>query len=119
MKNNRQESRIGSGMPGPGRTPGVPNRVTQEVRQAFAELVAGNQHRLQALFDRVATDDPGRALELFLRLSEYVIPKPARLVEPVEETPQLVIQINLGDKVREAEKPKSLPSLPVWDRDAR
>ena len=58
-----------------GRPKGIPNKDTQEVKEAYLALIQGNIPRLQEWLDRVAERDPGRALDLLLKLSPFVIPK--------------------------------------------
>jgi hypothetical protein len=50
-----------------GRQKGTPNRVTADVRQAFADLVRGNLDNVQRCLGRVAQESPARALELLGR----------------------------------------------------
>ncbi len=76
---NKHQKTIGSGLAGPGRPAGVPNRATTEVREAFAALVDGNQSRLQEWLDRVAAENPKNALDMYLRLAEFVLPKLQRV----------------------------------------
>ena len=63
---------------GKGRPRGSPNRATRDVRTVFSAFVEANAEKAQALFDRVASRDPAKALELLARLAEFVIPKLAR-----------------------------------------
>jgi hypothetical protein len=63
---------------GSGRKKGVPNRLTADVREALASLAKGNIGKAQTWLDRTAKKDPGRALDLYLRLLEYHVPKLAR-----------------------------------------
>jgi len=63
---------------GLGRPPGSPNRATAAAREAFQLFVEGNLEQIQDLFDRVAKDDPKGALELLLKLSEFVLPRLTR-----------------------------------------
>ena len=76
---NKHQKTIGSGLAGPGRPAGVPNRATTQAREAFAALVEGNQSRLQEWLDRVAAENPKNALDMYLRLAEFVLPKPQRV----------------------------------------
>lgn len=70
---------IGTGLAGPGRPVGSPNRATAEVRAVFSTLVTANQMHLQTWLDRVAAENPKGALDLYLRLAEYVLPKVQRI----------------------------------------
>ena len=58
-----------------GREKGTPNKGTAELREAYTELLQNNISRVQALFDKVAENNPQKALELLLKLSEFAIPK--------------------------------------------
>lgn len=75
---NGKVARIGQGKPGPGRPKGSVNRATAEAREAFSHLVTWSAPKLQGWLKAVARDDPARALELFGRLAEFVIPRLAR-----------------------------------------
>jgi len=67
-----------------GRPPGTPNKSTTQAREAIAEFVDGNAHRLKEWLDAVAKGDntrdpnPAKAFELFQSVVEYHIPKLAR-----------------------------------------
>ena len=58
-----------------GREKGTPNKGTAELREAYTELLQNNISRVQELFDKVAENNPQKALELLLKLSEFAIPK--------------------------------------------
>lgn len=61
-----------------GRPVGVPNKATQNAREAIAAFVDGNAHRLVEWLDRIATDSPKDAFNCFQSVVEYHIPKLAR-----------------------------------------
>jgi len=63
---------------GKGRKKGVPNKVTRDVREAIRDLLETAGPRMVEWLERVATEDPARALELVARFSEYAIPKLSR-----------------------------------------
>jgi hypothetical protein len=58
-----------------GRQKGTPNRVTADVRAAFAELAVRNFDSIQHWLDQVAHDSPAKAIELFIQLAEFSVPK--------------------------------------------
>jgi hypothetical protein len=89
-----------------GRAPGTPNKATSAAREAIAQFVDGNAHRLTEWLDRVAegvkqpmknengeivlddngnpieeyvvTPNPAKAFDMFQSVVEYHIPKLAR-----------------------------------------
>jgi hypothetical protein len=63
---------------GKGRTKGVPNKSTQIVREAIANLLERNAPNMDKWLNEVAQEDPYKALDLMNKLSEYHIPKLAR-----------------------------------------
>lgn len=80
--------------PGPGRPKGLPNKATQEAREAIGRFVDGNSHRLQEWLDAIATGiaknhegkevalrdgpNPEKAFSLFQSVIEYHVPKLSR-----------------------------------------
>ena len=66
------------GQGGPGRPPGAPNKSTKEIRQAYQNLVEMNLDNMTMWLQEVAMVDPEKAMDLMLKLSEYIIPKLAR-----------------------------------------
>lgn len=67
-----------TGAGGPGRPPGMQNKITIEFRDTVRRLLEKNTQNVGVWLDRVAEDDPGRALELLARLAEFAAPKLAR-----------------------------------------
>ncbi|SDB33630.1 hypothetical protein SAMN03097699_0772 [Flavobacteriaceae bacterium MAR_2010_188] len=54
---------------------GIQNRSTKEIREAFKELIDNNIDHVQDWLDRVAKDNPEKALSMLIKLSEFIIPK--------------------------------------------
>jgi LytS/YehU family sensor histidine kinase len=61
-----------------GRTKGQTNKTTAEIRDAYQKLVEDNLTNMTEWLTQVADQNPERAMDLVLKLSEYMIPKLAR-----------------------------------------
>jgi len=61
-----------------GRKPGSKNKATKEIREAYQKLTEDNLENMSIWLSQIAGDDPAKAMDLMLRLSEYIIPKLAR-----------------------------------------
>ena len=61
-----------------GRAKGTPNKSTAEIRDAYQKLVDDNLTNMTEWLVQVAAENPERAMDLMLKLSEYMIPKLAR-----------------------------------------
>lgn len=76
MTNNRQ-----------GRPKGVPNKVTSEIRDVYKEIIENNRDNIPIWLEKVAKDNPDRALNFIIKLSEYVVPKLQNVELSKPETP--------------------------------
>ena len=82
-----------------GRQKGTPNKATVKLREAFTDLLEDNMGNVQELFDKVAEKNPQKALELMLKLSEFVLPK-LRAIEVNNESAEAMhtsLNINIID----------------------
>lgn len=61
-----------------GRKPGVPNRATTEFRETVTRLLESNAENVALWLERVAADDPDKALQRLAQLAEYAAPKLSR-----------------------------------------
>ena len=58
-----------------GRKKGTPNKSTREIRETIQNLISMNLDNMSLWVERVAQDNPAKALEIMIRLSEFIIPK--------------------------------------------
>ena len=61
-----------------GRPKGATNKVTRDIRSAYQQLVEFNLENMSLWLADIAADNPEKAFELMIKLSEYVIPKMQR-----------------------------------------
>lgn len=61
-----------------GKKKGASNKVTREFRETIRLLLESNAENVGAWLNEVATEDPGRALDLLAKLAEYASPKLGR-----------------------------------------
>ena len=60
---------------GPGRPPGMANKVTTQAREAIARFADGNALRCQVWLDQIAETSPLDAFRCYMMLLEYHVPK--------------------------------------------
>ena len=82
---NKHGKTIGTGLPGPGRPSGSPNKATSALRDAVAQLAEANATKLQEWLDRVARDNPKAALDAYIKIAEFVLPRVSRASPQVPE----------------------------------
>ena len=61
-----------------GRPKGAGNKVTNKIKEAYQMLVENNLDNMTEWLGEIAERNPKEAMELMLKLSEYIIPKLAR-----------------------------------------
>lgn len=61
-----------------GRKPGAGNKTTTQIKEAYQQLLESNLDNMTIWLGRVADKNPDKAVDLMLRLSEYILPKLAR-----------------------------------------
>ena len=73
---------------------GVPNKATKEIREAFKLLVQGNLENMKGWLSDVAEEDPEKALNILLKMSEFIVPKLQRQeIEHEIRDKQVVINV--------------------------
>ncbi|MCK9308682.1 MAG: DUF5681 domain-containing protein [Candidatus Cloacimonetes bacterium] len=58
-----------------GRPKGGSNKDTIAIKKAYTALLTNNVPKVQRWLDRVAADDPAKALDFLIKLSPFVVPK--------------------------------------------
>ena len=61
-----------------GRKPGSTNKNTAAIKEAYQNLLEDNLDNMNRWLAIIADKDPRGAVELMLKLSEYILPKLAR-----------------------------------------
>lgn len=58
-----------------GREKGGSNKDTIAIKKAYLDLLNNNLRNIQVWLNRVAAEDPGRAIDLLLKMTPFVVPK--------------------------------------------
>jgi hypothetical protein len=74
---------------------GIPNKTTAEIRNAFQLLLEDNLDNMKVWLSDVASEDPERALEIMLKMAEYIVPKLSRTEVKADITDKSIV-INLN-----------------------
>ncbi len=61
-----------------GRPKGAQNKVADEIKHAFAQLLQNNVPQLEDWIARVGERDPAKALEIYTKISERFVPQLSR-----------------------------------------
>ena len=61
-----------------GRPKGSKNKATKHIREAYQKLTEDNLDNMSLWLAQIAADDPAKAMDTMIRLSEYILPKLAR-----------------------------------------
>ena len=63
---------------GGGSRKGIPNKATRDVRTVLSGFIESKSADVEQLWDRVAQRDPAKAVELYAKLAEFILPKLSR-----------------------------------------
>lgn len=81
-------------------TPPTKKRSVQKdiatVRKAIAKFSVDNAHKVEKWMERVAEEDPAKAIDLYTKLLEYHIPKLARVDSKVQHQGNVQFTVNTG-----------------------
>jgi hypothetical protein len=88
---------------GKGRRKGVPNKATGDVRMIIAKIAERNASKLDAWLARIGRKNPAKAMDLYLRMLEYHIPKLTRteIVKPTSNSGRVIDSSKLTAEERE------------------
>jgi len=103
-----------------GRPKGVSNKLSTDLREMLADFLNDNAPRIQGWFDSVAETRPDKALELYIKLSEMVIPK-LKAIAPPEEKKDIQYNVRIIDSKEtheQVEKIQKLQEMGMIDEDA-
>jgi|TARA_R110000751_G_scaffold78796_1_gene159026 hypothetical protein len=76
---------------------GVPNKASHEIREAFEMLMTDNLDNMKRWLSDVAIEDPERALNIMIKMAEFIVPKLQRTEVKAEVTDKSIV-INLIPK---------------------
>ena len=88
-----------------GRPKGSKNKNTKLIREAYQKLTEDNLENMSIWISQVAGDDPAKAMDIMIRLSEYILPKLARTELTGNDGDDLFknIKFEFGPDVNDAE----------------
>jgi hypothetical protein len=91
-KETAGNTKIGEGKPGPGQPKGSVNKATATARNAISGFIEAKAAEVESPWVRVAEQDPGKALELYAKIAEFILPKIARMEVKAESSARKSIE---------------------------
>jgi hypothetical protein len=86
--------------PNAGRPPGAANKGIEALRKRISTLTERNYPRLSEALMRVEADDPGKFVELYLKLLQYTLPKLESVQQTIEVGEETLNKITVEIKTR-------------------
>lgn len=81
-----------------GRPKGTANKITEEIRSAFAQVLENKLPDLERWIQHVAQDNPEKAADLLIRLSERFLPKLNHTAITGADGEDLKVEFKFGKK---------------------
>ncbi|MFT5155890.1 MAG: hypothetical protein ACI83I_000428 [Bacteroidia bacterium] len=75
-----------------GRPKGAVNAINRELRELYSQILNDNVERVQTALESLFQSDPAKALTIYLKISEFVVPK-LKTVEEIRESEQKTVII--------------------------
>ena len=90
----------GKSNPNAGRPPGASNKGIEALRKKIAVLTEKSYPRLSDALMRVEADDPGKFVDLYLKLLQYTLPKLESVQQTIEVGEETLNRITVEIKTR-------------------
>lgn len=81
-----------------GRPQGTQNKVTEEIKEAFSKVLQNKLPEFEEWLERVAAEDPAKAIDLAIKLSERFVPALARQEITGADGKDLNFEFKFGQK---------------------
>lgn len=102
-----------------GKPKGATNKTTRQVKEAFGKLLEGNLDHMTQWLGDIAADDPAKAFDLMIRLSERFVPKLAQtqITDGDGDSIFKNVSFNFGSPIDSEDRDQENPDLREWDLD--
>lgn len=97
---------------GKGRPKGSTNKSSNAIREAYQKLLENNLDNMSVWLGDISKKDPAKAVDLMLRLSEYILPKLARTEVTGSDGEDLFANVKFVFNMAESEDPSETPQNP-------
>jgi len=81
-----------------GRPKGSANKISEELRESFAQMLENNMDQFEQWIARVAETDPAKAMDLYIKVSERFIPALGRQEITGKDGKDLKFEFKFGQK---------------------
>lgn len=102
-----------------GKPKGATNHTTRQVKEAFGKLLEGNLDAMTLWLSDIAADDPAKAFDLMIRLSERFVPRLAQTQITDGDGGDIFknVSFNFGSPIDSPDRDQENPDLKEWDLD--
>tara|TARA_R110000772_G_scaffold66166_2_gene147519 strand:+ start:234 stop:575 length:342 start_codon:yes stop_codon:yes gene_type:complete len=95
-----------------GRPAGSKNKSTKHIREAYQKLTEDNLTNMSIWIAQIAAEDPAKAMDTMIKLSEYILPKLQRTEMTGNDGEDLFknIKFEFGPDVNDADN-RDIPNI--------